>query len=87
MRVGEGPFSASVRVFEPTGHECIATLDADGVTLTARLPGDARLGIGSRVAFALRAERVHVFDRQSGARLNADRAVPAPAPVALALQS
>jgi multiple sugar transport system ATP-binding protein len=72
--IGDGPFSASVRVFEPTGHECIATLDAGGISLTARLPGDARLEIGSRVPFALRAERIHVFDRQSGARLNADRA-------------
>jgi multiple sugar transport system ATP-binding protein len=87
VRIGDGPFSASVRVFEPTGHECIATLDADGITLTARLPGDARLEIGTRVPFALRAERIHVFDRQSGARLNSDRAVAVAAPPAMLLRS
>jgi len=70
--VGPGPFAARVRVFEPTGHECIVIMDAGGVALTARLPGDARLSIGEQVPFALRGARVHVFDRSTGQRMNAD---------------
>jgi multiple sugar transport system ATP-binding protein len=85
--LGAGPFAATVRVFEPTGHECIVTLDAGGVPLTARLPGDARLAVGSSVPFALRDERIHVFDRETGARLNADLPHAAPAQPALALHS
>jgi multiple sugar transport system ATP-binding protein len=70
--IGPGPFAARVRVFEPTGHECIVIMDADGVLLTARLPGDARLEIGEQVTFALRSPRVHVFDGKTGKRINAD---------------
>ena len=40
--------------------------------LTARISGDIRLGFGEAVSFDLRADRVHVFDRDSGDRLNAD---------------
>jgi multiple sugar transport system ATP-binding protein len=70
--VGPGPFTARVRVFEPTGHECIVIMDAGTASLTARVPGDARLAIGETVPFALRGARVHVFDAATGERLNAD---------------
>jgi multiple sugar transport system ATP-binding protein len=85
--LGSGPFVATVRVFEPAGHECIATLDAGGITLTARLAGDARLAIGERVPFALRADRIHVFDRGTGARLNSDASSAATSATALTLHA
>jgi multiple sugar transport system ATP-binding protein len=87
VQIGQGPFTALVRVFEPTGHECIATLDAGGVILTARLPGEARLAVGARVPLALRAERLHVFERASGERLNTDAPAPAAAPAAQPVHS
>jgi multiple sugar transport system ATP-binding protein len=73
VQVGSGPFRARVRVAEPSGHECIVILDAGGAALTARLPGDAHLAIGETVPFGLRLDRLHVFDKASGQRLNADK--------------
>ncbi len=75
VEVGSGPFKARVRVSEPSGHECIVSLEAGSARLTARLPGDARLAIGQTVPFGLRLDRIHVFDGASGRRLNADRPV------------
>ncbi|MBO6540450.1 MAG: ABC transporter ATP-binding protein [Rhizobiaceae bacterium] len=72
ISVDDGSRSATVRVVEPTGHETILILDCDGVHLTARVPGDIRLKSGESVAVSVRADRVHVFDRAHGGRLNAD---------------
>ena len=79
VQVGEGPFAGRVRLAEPAGHECIVILDAGGVALTARLPGDTRVSIGETVPFDLRVARIHLFDATSGMRLNTDRPAPAQA--------
>jgi multiple sugar transport system ATP-binding protein len=68
VQVGAGPWSARVRLVEPTGHETIVALQADGLALTARLPGSPRLAVGETVAFDLNAERLHLFDTETGRR-------------------
>ncbi len=69
--IGQGPYRATVRVVEPTGHETIVMLDAGGSPLTARAPAEANLNPGDSVSFALRADRLHLFDATSEARLDA----------------
>ncbi len=71
--LGSGEHSATVRVVERTGHESIVKLDADGTPLIARAPGDTPINAGETVHFALRGERLHLFDSATGRRLNADR--------------
>jgi multiple sugar transport system ATP-binding protein len=67
--VGEGPWQAVVRMVEPTGHETIVSLAAGDLVLTARLPGSAPLRAGETLAFDLRRDRMHLFDRQDGHRI------------------
>ncbi|WP_439596905.1 ABC transporter ATP-binding protein [Falsiroseomonas sp.] len=69
--LGEGPFRATVRVVEPTGHETIVMLDAEGASLTARAPAESHLRPGEIVPFALRADRLHLFDATTELRLEA----------------
>ena len=71
--LGNGDAGATVRLVEPTGHESIVTLDIAGRPVIARSPGDTALRIGETVKFDLRRDRLHLFDRDSGKRLNADR--------------
>ena len=70
--VGEGiekPLGqAQVRLVEPTGYETIVALDADGLALTARVPGSKAVRVGETVAFDLRRERIHLFDKSDGRR-------------------
>jgi multiple sugar transport system ATP-binding protein len=66
--VGEGPWQAQVRLVEPTGYETIVALDAGGLALTARVPGSNALRVGETVAFDLRRERIHLFDKSDGRR-------------------
>jgi multiple sugar transport system ATP-binding protein len=81
--LGSGPFSARVRLVEPTGHEKIAQLDIEGGdTLTIRADAEAPLAAGETLRWNLRASRLHMFDAASGARL--DAAVTAPAAAAAA---
>jgi len=71
--VGEGPGTALVKVVEPTGHEQIVLLGAGGVILTARVRNDCPLKAGERVPVRLDVAKLHVFDTETGRRLNADR--------------
>ena len=71
--LGNGEHAATVRVVERTGHESIVRLDADGTALIARAPGDTPINAGETIRFALRGERLHLFDSATGRRLNADR--------------
>ncbi|MEQ8400151.1 MAG: ABC transporter ATP-binding protein [Roseitalea porphyridii] len=73
VSVGQGPRRAKVRLVEPTGHESIVIMDLDGLSLTARVPGDAQLKSGDTVDASIRADRIHVFDAAAGHRLNSDR--------------
>ncbi|WP_448955431.1 ABC transporter ATP-binding protein [Labrys neptuniae] len=71
--LGRGEGRASIRVVEPTGHESIVLAKAGDVAFTIRVPGDAGLCPGDSVPFDLRRDHLHIFDRESGRRLNADR--------------
>ncbi len=73
IRLGSGEHAAAVRVVEPTGHESIVTLDAGGTPLTARAPGDTSIAAGENIHFSFRGDRLHLFDGDTGTRLNADR--------------
>ncbi|WP_454854181.1 ABC transporter ATP-binding protein [Rhizobium binxianense] len=72
LLLGSGNAVATIRLVEPTGHESIVTLDIGGQSVIARAPGDTALGMGERVNFDLRRDRLHFFDRESGQRLNSD---------------
>ena len=72
--IGNGEHDAAVRVVEPTGHECIVLLDVGGITVTARTQNDVRLRPGDPVRLGFRKERLHIFERPSGRRINTDAA-------------
>ena len=68
--LGQGSFTARIRLVEPTGHEQIVALElAGGDALTARAPPDMALRAGDTLAWGLRTPRLHVFDAASGKRL------------------
>ncbi|SDB50132.1 ABC transporter ATP-binding protein [Bauldia litoralis] len=61
--------AARVRLVQPVGPATHVTLDWAGGTLTATLPGIARLAAGSATAFAIAPENLLVFDPDSGKRI------------------
>jgi multiple sugar transport system ATP-binding protein len=63
-------FPAQVKVIEPTGHESIVMFSVGDWTFTARLPSHVKLEVGQRPRIALRLEKLHLFDRTSGLRLD-----------------
>jgi multiple sugar transport system ATP-binding protein len=69
VTVGAGPWTATVRLVEPIGHETLVFLEAGGLSPTARLPGTVALHAGETVAFDLRRDRLHLFDQSDGRRL------------------
>ena len=70
-----------MRLVEPTGHESIVLVNAGDVGFTVRVAGDTVLKAGETIPLDLRRERIHVFDRESGRRLNADLAAATADPV------
>jgi multiple sugar transport system ATP-binding protein len=74
--IGSGEDRATVRIVELIGHESIVLANAGDIVFTVRAPGDASLCPGDVAPFDLRRERIHVFDRDTGRRLNADRTAP-----------
>jgi multiple sugar transport system ATP-binding protein len=69
VTLGEGPFSGTVRVVEPTGHETIVMVGVGDVTLVCRARPDVPLTVGAPVPFALRTSRLHAFNAVTGHRL------------------
>jgi multiple sugar transport system ATP-binding protein len=69
--LGAGPFRGTIRVVEPTGHETIVAIDLAEGALVARAAPDMALQAGQPIEFALRPDRLHLFDAASGARLAA----------------
>ncbi|WP_431283384.1 ABC transporter ATP-binding protein [Humitalea sp. 24SJ18S-53] len=68
--LGQGPFTARIRLVEPTGHEQIVALDLPGgEALTARAAPDMTLRAGETLAWGVRIPRLHMFDAASGNRL------------------
>jgi multiple sugar transport system ATP-binding protein len=69
VTLGDGPFSGTVRVVEPTGHETIVMIGSGAATLVCRARPDEPLVVGASVPFALRTSRLHAFDAPTGRRL------------------
>lgn len=68
--LGEAGEPAVVKLVEPTGHETIALLTVHGLTVTARLGADVRLRPGEAVRVGFRTAKIHVFERDTGIRIN-----------------
>ena len=60
-----------VRLLENLGAECVVYFETDGETLVTAVPSRtvAHLDIGSPFPFAIRSERLLVFDGASSARI------------------
>ncbi len=65
---GAGP-QAEVVVVEPTGPETQVTANLDGQIVTMVLKGRAALGRGEKVSLSISAEKVHIFDGETGNRI------------------
>jgi ABC-type sugar transport system ATPase subunit len=77
VTLGTGPFSALVRLVEPTGHEQIAQIAIEGGdTLTIRADAETPLAVGETLHWGVRAARLHLFDAQAGQRVEAALAAP-----------
>ena len=72
VQVADDGEPATVRVVEPTGHECLIIYDFLGREMVSRGDADFRPRPGEMVRLRLRADRLHLFDAASGTRLNAD---------------
>jgi multiple sugar transport system ATP-binding protein len=64
-----GADQASVLVVEPMGSETLVTLEYRSQRLVARVPADARFEPGQAVGVQLPADRVLIFDHDSGTRI------------------
>jgi ABC-type sugar transport system ATPase subunit len=60
---------ARVLVVEPMGSETLVTLEYRGQWLVARAAGDARFEPGQSAWVSLPADRVSIFDRETGVRI------------------
>ena len=59
---------ARVELVELLGGEALVHVSASGLELTARLPAPVPPA-GSELGLVIPGDRVHLFDRQTGARL------------------
>jgi sn-glycerol 3-phosphate transport system ATP-binding protein len=65
------PLDVQVELVEPLGADTLVHGMVDGVALTARLPGDARVSSGELLRLWVAPDRLHLFDPASGKRLGA----------------
>ncbi|WP_414474877.1 ABC transporter ATP-binding protein [Microvirga sp. M2] len=66
----EGRVPGRVRLVEPTGAQTHVVLDLGGSTVMAIVDGERRIAAGDRVSLSITPERMHIFERSSGIRLN-----------------
>ncbi len=66
-----GPMSVKIELLERLGADTIlhGRLGERGPTVAARVPGTMDPGPGSILSFAIRPERIHLFDPDSGRRI------------------
>ncbi|MDQ0468028.1 ABC transporter ATP-binding protein [Labrys wisconsinensis] len=69
VRLGPDGLPATVRLVQPVGPATHVVADWDGGTLTATLPGFARLQPGSTIHAAIAPDDLLVFDQETGLRL------------------
>lgn len=65
-----GGMSGSVRLVEPLGASTDIVVEVDNLTFTARLPGLSKLQVEQKVWLSLTDAPLHIFDTQTGRRLN-----------------
>jgi multiple sugar transport system ATP-binding protein len=70
VALGDSGIPATVRLVQPVGPTTHVTLDWEGGTLLASLPGFVRLNSGMPVKAAIDSRHLLIFDRQSGERLS-----------------
>jgi len=70
VTLGDSGIPATVRLVQPVGPTTHVTLDWEGGTLLASLPGFVRLNSGMPVKAAIDSRHLLIFDRQSGERLS-----------------
>jgi multiple sugar transport system ATP-binding protein len=66
VRLSGNGIAATVRLVQPVGPATHVTLDWEGRSLVASLPGFVRLATGSMVNAAIEPEHLLIFDHQSG---------------------
>jgi ABC-type sugar transport system ATPase subunit len=69
VRFGSGGSVAEVRLVEPAGSEAFVHLRVHGADVVARVPSTERPRVGETVHVAIHPRDVHVFDGESGERL------------------
>jgi len=69
VALGGGEIRGEVTVVEPAGHETLVFVDAGGVQLIARLGDEGRPAAPSPTLCRFRADRLHLFAGEDGARL------------------
>jgi ABC-type sugar transport system ATPase subunit len=71
---GVGDGAGRIEILEPLGPATLLHVSIDDATVTrARIvvPPNTRLAIGDRIAFTIRRDRLHWFDKNTGKRLEA----------------
>jgi multiple sugar transport system ATP-binding protein len=69
VSTGQGWLDARLEEIEPLGNETLVTLDAEGVTLAARVDAGVAVHRGDQVGVAISTDALHWFDQESGRRL------------------
>ena len=67
--VPDGPLAVQVELLERLGADTILHGSIDSARLTARVAGSFAPDLGSTVAFAIRPEQIHLFDRGTRKRI------------------
>lgn len=70
VTIGDLGHPATISQVEPIGHETILRLECAGQPLKARVAPGRGFASGQDTHFTIATERIHVFDRDSGARLD-----------------
>jgi len=71
VSVGDGEIGAEVYTMELLGDATMITVRAGGTLVSVKASKDYRVEIGEQVAISVPAEICHLFDHESGARLDA----------------
>jgi len=67
--IGEGDITGLVYVVEPLGRDELVTLQVGDMRLKALVPSRLRIGLNDKIRFSFSAERVHLFDKETGKSL------------------
>ena len=69
VTLGAEGIAATVTLCELLGEDMIVDLDVGGLLVRVKAPGRGRIAEGERVHARFEAQRLHVFDKASGARV------------------